>query len=55
MYNCLICVSTTKLNKVKLIFLSNIKRSYCPLNTIPSAVLSTILPMTYLAQMGMCR
>ena len=49
MHNCLICVSTAKINKVKLIFLSTIKRSYCPLSTIPSAVLSTKLPMTYLA------
>ena len=34
---------TTKINKVKLIFLSTIKRSYCPLSTIPLTVLSMIL------------
>ena len=30
------------------------KRSYCLLSPIPTAVLSTILPLAYLALMGMC-
>ena len=33
----------------KIDFLSTIKRMYCPLSPIPSAVLSTILPLAYLA------
>ena len=53
-FNCL-CMSyefdlqqkqTTKGN---IDFLSTIKRSYCPLSPIPPAVLSTILPLAYLA------
>ena len=34
--------------------LSTIKRNYCPLSPIPSAVLFTVLPLAYLAYMGMC-
>ena len=45
---------TTKINKVKLTFLSTIKRCYCLLSPIPSAVLSTILPLAYLAYVGIC-
>ena len=43
---------TTKTKKVKLIFLSTIKRSYCPLSPIPWTVLSTVLPLAYLAYNG---
>ena len=39
----IVCVSYD--SDVKLIFLSTIKRSYCPLSPIPSTVLSTVLPL----------